>query len=96
MSTIYYTALSHSLSLTELEHLHRALLCVNEAGIIEWIEKSVSPEEVDSEIEKHGAVGVQVVRIENGGLVPGLIDTHTVSSLIHIFPSIFCWETILG
>lgn len=79
MSTIYHTALTHSLSLTELEHLPQALLCVNECGIIEWIEKDVDTEKVDEVLKKYGAEGVEVVRIDDGGLVPGLIDTHTVS-----------------
>ena len=79
MSTIYYTALTHSLSLTELEHLPRALLSVNEAGIIEWIERDVTPEAVDEVLKDHNTRDAKVVRIDEGGLVPGLIDTHTVS-----------------
>lgn len=78
MSTIYYTALTHSLSLTTLEHLPRSLICVGETGVIEWIEKDVSPDEVEGMIERRKAGSAELVRIEQGGLVPGLIDTHTV------------------
>lgn len=79
MSTVYYTALTHSVTLTQLEHLPRALLCVNQAGIIEWIEKDVQADEVERVLAEHGAEGVNVVRTDGGGLVPGLVDTHTVS-----------------
>lgn len=82
MSTIYYTALTHSLSLTELEHLPRALLCVNEAGIIEWMERDVTSEAVDRVLKEHGAEGASLVRVSEGGLVPGLVDTHTVSTYL--------------
>ena len=81
MSIIYYTALTHSLSLTELEHLPRALICVNKAGIIEWIEKDVASGRLHQVLEGHGAKGTEVIRIDEGGLVPGLVDTHTVSPL---------------
>ena len=84
MSTVYYTALTHSLSLTELEHLPRALISVNEAGIIEWVEKDVAPEEVDQVLKEHGAEGASLVRVSEGGLVPGLVDTHTVSPSLRI------------
>lgn len=78
MSTIYYSAFTHSLSLTELEHTSRSLLCVGETGIIEWIEKEVAASEVDKVVKEHGGEKATLVRIDEGGLVPGLIDTHTV------------------
>lgn len=92
MSTVYYTALTHSVSLDRLEHLPRALFCVDESGIIEWIEKDVAPDSVERLLATHGAADVDVVRIDEGGLVPGLIDTHTVSpdSLLPALRSV--WE----
>jgi hypothetical protein len=78
--TIYNTSYTHSISLTELEHVPKALICVGETGIIEWIEKDVAEERVERVLADHGLrIGdVEVVKIDEGGIVPGLIDTHTV------------------
>lgn len=82
--TIYHTAFTHSLSLTELEHATRALICVGATGIIDWIERNVRADQVEKVLADHGVQleqdGAELVTIEEGGLVPGLIDTHTVSS----------------
>jgi cytosine/adenosine deaminase-related metal-dependent hydrolase len=75
---VYQTAFTHSVSLTELEHVPRALICVDSTGVIEWIEKDIGDEEVDKVLADHGMTDVEVIKIDQGGLVPGLIDTHTV------------------
>lgn len=81
--TVYHTAYTHSLSLTELEHVPKALICVGGNGVIEWIEKDVSGDGVEGILADHGLrIGeVEMVDIAEGGLVPGLIDTHTVCLL---------------
>jgi guanine deaminase len=78
--TVYYTAFTHSISLTELEHISKALICVGETGIIAWIEKDVSERDIDRVLADHGLriEDVEVIKIDEGGIVPGLIDTHTV------------------
>jgi cytosine/adenosine deaminase-related metal-dependent hydrolase len=79
--TVYHASFTHSLSLTRLEHASRALICVGPTGIIEWIEKYVGKDRVEEVLAGHGLgkEGVELVIVEEGGLVPGLIDTHTVS-----------------
>jgi guanine deaminase len=81
--TVYYTAYTHSVSLTELEHVPTALICVGETGIIEWTEKDISADGIEGVLADHGLrIGdVEVVTIGEGGLVPGLVDTHTVCLL---------------
>jgi guanine deaminase len=78
--TIYHTSYTHSISLTELEHVPKALICLGETGIIEWIEKDVAEEGVERVLADRGLriEDVEVVKIDEGGIVPGLIDTHTV------------------
>jgi guanine deaminase len=78
--TIYHTSYTHSISLTELEHVPKALICVGETGIIEWIEKDIADDGVERVLADHGLrIGdVEVIKIDEGGIVPGLIDTHTV------------------
>lgn len=79
--TVYHTAYTHSISLTELEHVSKALICVGSTGVIEWIEKDISDEDVQRVLADRGLriEEIEVVKIDEGGLVPGLIDTHTVS-----------------
>lgn len=81
--TVYQTAYTHSISLTELEHVSSSLICVGETGIIEWIEKDTREEDIERVSADHGLqVGdIEVVKITEGGIVPGLIDTHTVSDI---------------
>ena len=82
--TVYHTAYTHSISLTELEHVPKALICVDKAGVIEWIEKEVGGDGVEGALADHGLRidDVEMVDIAEGGLVPGLIDTHTVCLLL--------------
>jgi len=82
--TVYHTAYTHSISLTELEHVSKALICVADTGTIEWIEKDVDAQGVEGVLADHGLRidDVGMVDIAEGGLVPGLIDTHTVCLLL--------------
>lgn len=93
--TIYHTAFTHSLSLTQLEHASRALVCVGPTGIIEWIEKDVQAEQIDKVLADHEVQlrqdEAELVTISEGGLVPGLIDTHTVS-VVHRKRCLVCTD----
>ena len=81
--TVYHTSYTHSVSLTELEHVSQALICVGKTGLIEWIEKDIGDKDVERALADHGLrIGeIEVVKIDEGGIVPGLIDTHTVCLL---------------
>ena len=79
--TIYIGSYVHSLQLTQLEHVERAIICVDGNGIIEWIE-NIAPEELQDVLAKYGLELDNVEVVELGTdefLCPGLIDTHTVS-----------------
>ncbi|BGP54237.1 hypothetical protein JCM8202_001371 [Rhodotorula sphaerocarpa] len=76
----FYGTLVHSLSLTEIEYVHDALLGVDEAGRIAFVERSVQAEQVEERLEAHGWTAGDGQRIDLTGdefLMPGLIDTHT-------------------
>lgn len=60
----FYGTLVHSLSLTEIEYVHDALLGVDEAGRIAFVERSVQAEQVEERLEAHGWTGENVQRIE--------------------------------
>jgi N-acetylglucosamine-6-phosphate deacetylase len=55
---------------------------VDSTGVIEWVEKDIGDEEVDRVLADHDLTDVEVIKINQGGLVPGLIDTHTVCLLV--------------
>jgi guanine deaminase len=86
MPTLYHGTLIHSLSLTQLEVLPNALLCVSDTdGIIEWLERGVEGSEIQEVAARKGVIldgGVEVVVLGKGEvLCPGMIDTHTVSGV---------------
>lgn len=86
MPTLYHGTLIHSLSLTQLEVLPDALLCVSDReGIIEWLERGVEGSEIQEVAVRKGVIlddGVEVVVLGKGEvLCPGMIDTHTVSGV---------------
>lgn len=70
----FYGTLVHSLSLTEIEYVHDALLGVDEAGRIAFVERSVQAEQVEERLDAHGWTAGDVQRIELTGdefLMPG-------------------------
>lgn len=81
---LYHGAFIHSLSLSALEHVLEGLIYV-ESGVIVWIERDVPSTKVQDAAAKHGILlgdgGVEVIELGNDFLVPGLVDTHTVSEL---------------
>ncbi|GAA5936591.1 hypothetical protein JCM3775_000140 [Rhodotorula graminis] len=73
----FHGTLVHALSLTDTEYLHDALLGVDEAGVIAFVDKGVSSDKVEERLDERGWAQAQVVRLAKGEfLMPGLIDTH--------------------
>lgn len=70
---VFHGTLIHSRSLTEIEYLTDALLGVNEAGVIAFLDKDVREEkQVASKLEERGWKGVQVITLKRGEfLIPG-------------------------
>lgn len=69
---VFHGALVHSLSLTELEFLPTALLGVNEAGVIAFLDPIVPASEVESKLKEHGWGGAELVVLRRGEfLCPG-------------------------
>jgi guanine deaminase len=84
MSTIYIGALVSPKSLTEYTRSPSAVVCVSKrTGVIEWIE-NMPASLMQDVLAKYGLVDVQdvdIVELKHGEfLMPGFIDTHTVST----------------
>ncbi|GAA5884764.1 hypothetical protein JCM6882_005383 [Rhodosporidiobolus microsporus] len=77
---VFHGTVIHSRSLTEIEYLQDALLGVDEAGTIAFVEREMPVDEVEGRLGEMGWVGadVEVIRMKKGEfLIPGFIDTHT-------------------
>jgi hypothetical protein len=88
-NTLFYGSFVHSVSLTELEYLVDALVYVSD-GTIAWIEKEVEGSLLQETAARHGlnledssaVSGFTFVQLDDSEFIcPGLIDTHTVSSV---------------
>ena len=84
MVILFYGAVVTPTSLTSYSALPHALICVGaETGKIEWIEEDVASEELQETLAKHGLseeISEHVIELQTGEfLMPGFIDTHTVS-----------------
>lgn len=71
------------MSIHEAQFLERALLAVSPEGIIEWVVPDVDPSQIQDVALQQGVVldeSVDVHELKYGEwLMPGFIDTHTVS-----------------
>lgn len=82
MLTIFYGALITPLSLTSYAALPYALVAVSRiSGEIEWIEQDVPANELQHVLTRHGILSeISLIELKTGEfLMPGFIDTHTVS-----------------
>lgn len=83
--SLYLGPIVHSLSATELQAIPSALIAVSITGSIEWIEHPVSHHDMARVALLHNwNVNDQAMKITRARpgewFMPGLIDTHTVSS----------------
>ena len=89
MSTIFYGALVTPTSLTSYLALPHAALAVSKrTGYIEWLEQDVPPSELQHTLAKHGIIdsGFELVELKHGEfLLPGFVDTHTVSDTLRMY-----------
>ena len=84
-STIFYGAVINPESLTSYKALPRCLLAVGTSGIIDWLVEDVPEHALQETLASKGCIDVVVTEIRSGEfLIPGFVDTHTVSPLSHI------------
>lgn len=81
LPTLYYGALVDPVDLRTFRALPRALLAVSPAtGDIAWVEDNVPAHALQEVMARRGVEGAQVVEVRRGEfLMPGFVDTHTVS-----------------
>jgi cytosine/adenosine deaminase-related metal-dependent hydrolase len=86
---LFHGSIISPVSIHEAQYLERALLAVSSEGIIEWLEHDVDPTQLQDVALKHGMVldgSVDVHELKYGEwLMPGFVDTHTVS-ITHALP----------
>lgn len=81
---LFYGALISPTSLTAYTAAPHALVSVsNDTGVIEWVEEDVPAHTLQDTLAKHGVVDTELTELKRGEfLMPGLIDTHTVSKTL--------------
>lgn len=95
MTTLFYGGLITPETLTSYRTLPHALLSVEQStGVILWIEDDVQAHALQDTLSKHGVKldsGTELVELKDGEfLIPGFIDTHTVS-----LPCVFLYYVCL-
>ena len=94
-ATVFYGPIISSDTISFYTASPRALVAVNSRGFIEWIEHDVQASQVQR-VLKHkinelglGMVQVVLLELEEGEfLMPGFVDTHTVSLSIIVAESL--------
>lgn len=78
---VFHGTFVHPLSLTDTEYLHDALLGVDEAGVIAFVDNGpVSADEVEGRLGERGWAEAQVVRLGKGEFVmPGCVLASCMS-----------------
>lgn len=74
-NTIYLGAFAHCVALADLEICETGAIGVDEQGVIKFVEKEVSLEDI---VKKHaGWENAKIVEVKDGFFFPGFVDTHT-------------------
>lgn len=82
--TLFYGAVINPQTETSYDVLPRCLLAVGNTGNIDWMVEDVAPHDLQQVLAQHGCSDEYLVELKDGEfLLPGFIDTHTVSK---IFP----------
>jgi guanine deaminase len=80
LPTLYYGAVVNPVDLTTFQALPRCLLAVGADGDIAWLVEDVEEFSLQETMAARGCEGSDVVAMKLGEfLLPGFIDTHTVS-----------------
>jgi hypothetical protein len=80
--SIFYGAVVNPQTLTSYDAHPRCLLAVGPSGNIEWMEGDVASHDLESTLAKYGCNNEELIELKEGEfLLPGFVDTHTVSYL---------------
>jgi guanine deaminase len=78
--TVYHGAVINPKDLTSYHAMPNCLIAVSPVGEIEWIVEEVVDSMVQEIMSQKGCLEADVVNLKHGEfIIPGFIDTHTVS-----------------
>ena len=81
LPTVYRGAVINPQSLTSYDVLPNCLLAVSPVGEIEWIVDDIDDSMVQEVMFRKGCLEAEVISLKHGEfIIPGFIDTHTVSA----------------
>lgn len=80
LPTIYHGAVINPQTLTSYDALPNCLLAVSPDGDVEWMVDDVDDSMVQEIMSQKGCLDAEVIDLKHGEfIIPGFIDTHTVS-----------------
>lgn len=83
-TTLFYGAVVNPKTLTSYDARPRCLLAVGPSGNIEWMEQDVAPHDLEPTLSRYSCNDAEIVELKEGEfLLPGFVDTHTVSTLYY-------------
>ena len=78
--TIFYGPVINPVSLTHYDILPHCLLFIDPSGKIEWMVDNIYEHHLQEILASKGLCHVRIVHLKDGEfLIPGFIDTHTVT-----------------
>jgi guanine deaminase len=80
LPTVYHGAVINPKTLTSYDALPNCLIAVSSIGDIDWIVDDVVDSMVQEIMSQKGCLEAEVISLKQGEfIIPGFIDTHTVS-----------------
>lgn len=77
---IFYGGVINPLNVDSFSALPRCLLCVDRTGNIAWVIDNVEPHNLQESLSAKGLVDAEIIALRDGEfIIPGFIDTHSVS-----------------
>lgn len=95
-TTVFYGSVISPRTLDTFAAWPRALVAINPSGVIDWVEPDIERSRVQDVLKfrfkaaRMSMVHVEYVELEDGEFImPGFVDTHTVSSAICVCPIVY-------
>jgi guanine deaminase len=83
--TVFYGSVINTQSLASYQSLPNCLIAISVLGVIEWIVQEVPDSMVQHVLASKGCSDTHIVWLKYGEfLMPGFVDTHTVSTRGHV------------
>lgn len=96
LPTVFYGAVVNPRTLTSYDALPNCLLAVSPAGNIIWVIEDVTDSMVQEMMSQKGCLEAELITLKHGEfIIPGFVDTHTVSTYLETSSSVVTYISLL-